>query len=282
VQAKRHLDEPDVKSIPPTFLKPSNMAWAALSLTTSEVETCGVAFEMTADAQADSSVNFQILLDGLPIGVTVAGQTGMPKPDSLEIGIHKITCWFKDMQPAGVFFTNAIAIVNQKMPKVRYLAPFTVSLLTERTGDRLSYNDDVNPKNDWPRYICTPKEAEIFITGNAQRKFQKLEGEMSALLENIQGNKSFPTCRFWPNEVCFLGTKCCLQFYHDPKRPARSVRHREESDTADRNAPGGPRGGRGGSHGQAPVRGGSRNGAGYGGAGSGSGMGSTNYGKRHG
>ena len=162
----------------------------------------------------------------------------MPKPDSLEIGIHKITCWFKDMQPAGVFFTNAIAIVNQKMPKVRYLAPFTVSLLTERTGDRLSYNDDVNPKNDWPRYICTPKEAEIFITGNAQRKFQKLEGEMSALLENIQGNKSFPTCRFWPNEVCFLGTKCCLQFYHDPKRPARSVRHREESDTADRNAPG--------------------------------------------
>ena len=79
------------------FLKLSNMAWAALSLTTSEVETCGVAFEMTADAQADSSVNFQILLDGLPIGVTVPGQTGMPKPDSLEIGIHKITCWFKDM-----------------------------------------------------------------------------------------------------------------------------------------------------------------------------------------
>jgi len=35
-----------------------------------------------------------------------------------------------------------------------------------------------------------------------------------------------------------LGTKCCLQFYHDPKRPARSVQHREESDTADRNAPG--------------------------------------------
>jgi len=113
-----------------------------------------------------------------------------------------------------------------------------VSLLTKRTGDRFSYNDDVNPKNDWPRYICTLKEAEIFITGNAQRKFQKLEGEMSALLENIQGNKSFPTCKFWPNEVCVLGTKCCLQFYHDPKRPARSVRHSEESDTADRNAPG--------------------------------------------
>ena len=97
VQVKRHVDEPDVKSIPPTFLKPSNVAWAASSLITSEVETCGVAFEMTADVQADSSVNFQILLDGLPIGVTVPGQTGMPKPDSLEIGIHKITCWFKDM-----------------------------------------------------------------------------------------------------------------------------------------------------------------------------------------
>jgi len=160
----------------------------------------------------------------------------MPKPDSLEIGTRKITCWFNDMQQAGVFFTNAIAVVNQKMPKVRYLAPFTVSLLTERTGDRLSYNDDVNPKNDWPRYIWTPKEAEIFITGNAQRKFQKLDAEISALLENIQGNKSFPTCRFWPNEACVLGTKCCLQFYHDLKRPARSVRHREESDTVDRNA----------------------------------------------
>jgi len=90
VRVKRRLDEPDMKSIPLTFLKPSNMVWAALSLTTSKVETCGVAFEMTADAQADSSVNFQILLDGLPISVTVPGQTGMPKPDSLEIGFHKI------------------------------------------------------------------------------------------------------------------------------------------------------------------------------------------------
>ena len=90
VRVKRRLNEPDMKSIPLTFLKPSNMVWAALSLTTSKVETCGVAFEMTADAQADSSVNFQILLDGLPISVTVPGQTGMPKPDSLEIGFHKI------------------------------------------------------------------------------------------------------------------------------------------------------------------------------------------------
>jgi len=155
VKRKRYLDEPDVKSIPPTFLKPSNVAWAELSLTTSEAENCGVAFEMTLDAQADSSVNFQILLDGLPIGVTVPGQIGMPKPVSLEIGIHKITCWFKDMKQAGVFFTSAITIVNQKMPKVRYLAPFTVSLLTERIGDRLSYNDEVNPKNGWPRYTCT-------------------------------------------------------------------------------------------------------------------------------
>ena len=207
VTSKRYLDAPDVKSVPPTFLKPSNEAWAALSLKTSEEENFGVVFELTLDAQAAPSVDFQVLLDGLPIGVTLPGQTGIPKPVSLEIGIHKITCWFKDMQPAGVFFTNAIAIVNQKMPKVRYLAPFTVSLLTERTGDRLSYNDDVNPKNDWPRYICTPKEADIFTTGNAQRKFQKLEGEMSALLQNIQGNKSFPTCRFWPNEACVLGTK---------------------------------------------------------------------------
>ena len=95
-----------------------------------------------------------------------------------------------------------------------------VSLLTKRTGDRFSYNDDVNPKNDWSRYICTLKETEIFLNGNAQRKFQKLEGEMSDLLENIQGNKSFPTFRFCPNEVCVLGTKCCLQFYHDPKGPA--------------------------------------------------------------
>jgi len=134
VQAKRHLDEPNVKSIPLTFFKPSNMVWAVLSLTTSKAKTYCVVLEMTADAQADSSVNFKILLDG----TTGPGQTVMPKPDSLEIGIHKITCWFKDMQQVGVFFTNAIAIVNQKMPEVRYLAPFTVSLLTERTGDRRS------------------------------------------------------------------------------------------------------------------------------------------------
>jgi len=113
-----------------------------------------------------------------------------------------------------------------------------VSLLTERIGDRLSYHDDVNPKSDWPRYTCTPKEAEIFTTGKAQRKIQKLEGEMSALLANIQGNKSFPSCRYWPSEPCLLGTKCCLKFYHDPKRTARTVRQREESDTAERNAPG--------------------------------------------
>ena len=105
-----------------------------MSLKTSEVENFGVAFELTLDAQAASSVNFQVLLDGLPIGVTLPGQTGMPKPVSLEIGIHKITCVFKDMQQAGVFFTSAITIVIQKMPTVRYLAPFTVSLLTERIG----------------------------------------------------------------------------------------------------------------------------------------------------
>jgi len=55
VQAKRQLDEPDVKSLPPTFLKSSNTVWAALSLTTSKQETCGVVLEMTGDAQADSS-----------------------------------------------------------------------------------------------------------------------------------------------------------------------------------------------------------------------------------
>ena len=201
-KVKRHLDQPDVKFIPPTFLKPSSTVWAVL-----KAETCGVAFEMTADAQADSSVNFQIVFDGLPIGIPVPGQTGLPKPDSLEIGMNPRDNVLLQQHAAG----RSLPIVNQKMPEVRYLAPFTVSLLTERTGDRRSYNDDVSPKNDWPRYTCTPKEEETFIAGNAQHNSQKLECDMNALLENIQENKSFPTCRFWPNEACVLGTKCCLQ-----------------------------------------------------------------------
>jgi len=177
-----------------------------------------------------------VLLDAISISVTGSGLGEVPKPDSLEIGCHRITFWFTEMAEGGVFFTKTSAIVNQ-LPKVRYFCPFTVSLLTKRIGNRLSYNDDTTPKNDWPRYTCTPKEADTFTFGNTQRKIQKLEGEVRDLLENLRGNKLLPTCRFWPNKSCALGTKCCLQYYHDPKR-ARSSRHRDKSDTTDKSAPG--------------------------------------------
>ena len=236
VHSKRHLDAPDLKSVPPTFFKTSNKVWAELSLTTTEKENVGVDFEMTADAQGDPAFDFQVLLDAFPISVTGSGLDDVPKPDSLEIGCHRMTFWFTEMAEGGVLFTKTSAIVNQ-LPKVRHFSPFTVSLLTKRIGNRLSYNGDTTPKNDWPRYTCTPKEAETFTFGNTQRKIQKLEGEMRDLLENLRGNKLFPTCRFWPNESCALGTKCCLQYYHDPKR-ARSSRHHDKSDTTDRSAPG--------------------------------------------
>jgi len=229
VQSKRHLEAPDLKSVSPTFFKSSNKVWSTLSLTTTAKENVGVVFEMTADAQGDPAFDFQVLLDALPISVTGPRLGGIPKPDSLEIGCHQITFWFMEMAEAGVSFTKTSTSVNQ-LPKVRYFPPFTVSLLTKRIGNRLSYNDDTNPKNDWPRYTCTPKDAETFTFGNTQRKIQKLEGEMSDLLENLRGNKLFPTYRFWPTESCVLGTKCCLQYYHDPKR-ARSSRHCDESDT---------------------------------------------------
>jgi len=56
---------------------------------------------------------------------------------------------------------------------------------------------------------------------------------MSALLENIQGNKSFPTCRFWPNEACVLGTNVVFSstmtpsalraLYDTAKKATRSI-----------------------------------------------------------
>jgi len=54
------------------------------------------------------------------------------------------------------FVHRTLYIVNQQMPKVRYLAPFTASLLTERTGDRQSYNDDVEMSTPKMIGLVTP------------------------------------------------------------------------------------------------------------------------------